>query len=226
MGRQQEVADDPGDPHDKKSHQQAEQRLAQQRRPIEDKEGTDAAEGKGRHQPDRKRETQSDDAQTVPYGFQGEGVEPRPDPLRRLAKQPFDTDAQTDEESEEEQRLGPAVFAEVCGDEVVTSLELVWEIGDRARESNDVLADCRETAIEFLRNRLLGRRLLRCSFRLALFFKPIAHLRIGEQRHQFLDLLRRRFFARRRFRRLLRRCETGARQHSRQNYRTKRDRGG
>ena len=66
MGRQQEVADDLGDPKDKKSHEQAEQRLAQQRRPIEGQERTNAAEGEGRHQTDGKGEAQSDDAQAVP----------------------------------------------------------------------------------------------------------------------------------------------------------------
>jgi hypothetical protein len=147
-------------------------------------------------------------------------------PLRRLAEQPFDTDAQTDKESKEQQRLCPAVLTEVCGDEVVTSLVLLRQIGNRAGQSNDVLAHRRKTAIELLRNGLLGGGLLRCSFGFALFFKPIPHLRIGEQSHQFLDLLRRCLFTRRRFRGLLRRCETGARQHGRQNYRTKRDRGG
>jgi hypothetical protein len=49
--------------------------------------------------------------------------------------------------SEEQQRFGPSVYAQICGDEVVTSLELVWEIGDRPGESSKVLADCRETPI-------------------------------------------------------------------------------
>jgi hypothetical protein len=46
--RQQEVADDIRDPHDQKSDEQAEQSLAQQRRPVECEERADAAESKRR----------------------------------------------------------------------------------------------------------------------------------------------------------------------------------
>ena len=62
----------------------------------------------------------------------------------------------------------------------MTSLELVWEIRDRAGKSSEVLADCRETPIQSLRNGLLGGGLLRRGLGLALLLKPIAHLRITE----------------------------------------------
>src|SRR5262249_16659127 len=89
---------------------------------------------------------------------------------------------------------------------------LVWQIGDHTGESNDMLADCREAAIEHLRNGLLRGGPLRGGLGLALFFEPIAHLRIGEQSHQFLDLLWCRLLARRWLRGRLCRCETAARQ--------------
>jgi hypothetical protein len=77
-------------------------------------------------------------------------------PLRRLAKQPFDAGAQTNKNREKEQDLDPAVFTEVCTDEVVTSLVLVRQIRDSAGKRNDVLANCRKTGIKNLRNGLLG----------------------------------------------------------------------
>jgi hypothetical protein len=200
-----------------------EQRLAQQWRPIKREKGADAAKGKGRHQTDRKRKTQSDDPQAIARGFQGEAIEPPTDAVGRPAKQPFDDDAQPDKKSEQQQRLGSPVFTEVRADERVTSPVLVRQIGNRAGESSEVLADCRETPIHSLRNGLLRGGLLCCGLHLALFFKPIAHLRIAEQSHQFLDLLRRRLFARRRRRWLLCRCETAARQRGCENHGPKKD---
>src|SRR5215831_16267014 len=161
--RQQEATDDVRNPNDEKSGKQAEQPLAQHRRPIERKEGPDAAE--------RKREAQGDEMQALPHRFRRERVEVGAGPLRRLAKQPFDDGAQTDENREEQQSLGPAVFTEVCGDKVVTSLVLGWQIGDRAGESNDMLADCSKTAIEGLRNGSLRGGLLGCCLGLALLFQ-------------------------------------------------------
>src|SRR6516165_200227 len=67
--RQQEATDDIRDPHDEKSDEQAEQPLAQQRRPIEGKEGADAAERERHDQTDRKRKTQRDDVQALPHRF-------------------------------------------------------------------------------------------------------------------------------------------------------------
>ena len=115
-------------------------------------------------------------------------------PLRRLAKQPFDDGAQTNKSGKEQQRLGPAVFTQVLSDEVVTSLVLFRQIGDRAGESNDMLADCCQTGIKDLRNWLFDS--LRGGFGFSLLFEPIAHLRIGEQSRQLLDLFRRRLLAR------------------------------
>src|SRR5215813_4668147 len=88
-----------------------------------------------------------------------------------------------------------------------------------------MLADCRETAIENLRNVLFRGGPLRCGLGLALFFEPIAHLGIREQSHQFLDLLWCRLLARRWLRGRLCRCETAARQYGCENYRSKYDRG-
>src|SRR5215472_3676607 len=123
--RQQEATDDVRDPHDEKSGEQAEQPLTQQRRPIESQEGADAAERKRHDQTDRKRETQANEMQAFPHRFRRERVEVGAGPLRRFAKQPFDARSQTDENREKHQGLGPAVFTEICSDEVLTSLVLV-----------------------------------------------------------------------------------------------------
>jgi len=64
--------------------------------------------------------------QALPHRFRRERVEVGAGPLRRLAKQPFDAGTQTDKNRQKQQSLGPAVFTEVCGDEIMTSLELVW----------------------------------------------------------------------------------------------------
>src|SRR6516164_2763092 len=135
--------------------------------------------------------------QALLHRFGGERIEVAAGTLRGLAKQPFDATPQTDKNREEQQSLGPAVFTEVRSDEVVTSLELVWQIGNRAGESNDVLADRSETGIEGLRNGLLRDGLLRCCLGLALLFQPVPHFRIGQQRHQLLDFLRGRLALRR-----------------------------
>ena len=101
-------------------------------------------------QADRKRETQSNEMKALPHRFGRERVEVGAGTLRRLTKQPFDGGTQTDKNREKQQGLGPAVFTEIRSDEVVTTLELVRQIGDRAGESSEVLADCRETAVESL----------------------------------------------------------------------------
>ena len=148
----------------------------QQRRPIKGEEGADTAERERHHQTDRKRKTQRDDMQALLHRLRRERIEVGTAPMRRLAKQPFDAGAQTNKSGEEQQGLDPAMFTEARGDEIVTLLELVWQIGKRPGESDDVLADRSKTGIESLRNRLLWRGPLRCGFGLALLFEPIADL--------------------------------------------------
>jgi hypothetical protein len=116
--------------------------------------------------------------------FRRERIEVATGPLRRFPKQPFDAGAQTDKNSKEQQGLDPPVFTEVCGNTGAASPELVRQIGNRAGEINNVLADCRDTGIEGPRDGLLGDILPRrgSGLCLTLLLQPFLDLRIGEQR--------------------------------------------
>ena len=113
MGGQQQMADNDRDADHKKDDEVAEDHLAQQRRPVEGEEGADAAEGKGRHEPDSKGKACGDDPQPVIDGFERVLVEMPADPLRRLAKQPFDAKAQANEYGKQQQALDPSGVSEL-----------------------------------------------------------------------------------------------------------------
>ena len=203
MRRQQEMADDDRDPQDEKGDEIAKEHLAKQRRPIEREEGADAAEGEGHHQAECKGKTCGDDPEPVVHGLQREAVEPRADPLRRLAKQPLDAKAQGHEDGEVQQDLGPSAVSEVRLDVSFGSLELVGQIGKRRGERNNVFADRAEMDVEYVRDRSVRGFLPRFGSRfcLALLLQPILDLGVGEQSQEVVDLRRGRIlrFRRRRF---------------------------
>ena len=142
------------------------------------------------------------------------------DPLRRLAKQPFDAKAQTYKYGKEQQALGPPVSSKVCGDEAGRLAESGWaDRGARRRARRCARGSRRHGSRNRARsNSLRASAADACGgFGLALLLQPIAHLRIGEQRHQLLDLLWRRLVADgwRPVRRPGGRCSGGPRQHGR-----------
>jgi hypothetical protein len=206
IGCEQKLADDHRDSGDEDSDEIAEEHLAQERRPIEREERTDAAESEGHDRDKAKSETRSDEKQAVAHSLHWKTDEALSCLLRRLAKQPFDAKAKSRKE-ENEHHHGPPT-RDVCLEDAVGSLELVGQIGEGASQRNKMPTDRADAPIDIFRDRLFLWRRLFGGFGRALLFQPVAHLRIGEQCHKLGDLRGRRFvFARRPARPLVCRCE-------------------
>src|SRR5262252_5390338 len=157
------MSNDTRNPCDEESREVAEHHLAQERRPIESKKGSDTAEGKGRNEPERKRQTQRDRSQPVPDGLIRERIEMSANSPGCPPKQPFNSASQPGKKPKKQQSLDPAVFTEIRTHAVVTPPELVWEIRDCAGQSNNVRADRRKTSIEGLRDCFVPNILPRCA---------------------------------------------------------------
>ena len=105
-GGQQEAAHHQGQAELQEGHEILQQDLAQQRRPVEDQEGADAAEAEGRHQQHAIDEAGDERDQPLGHGLHGKIQAAPPEPPGRPEEEPGDPQAQTDEDGQQDDDAG------------------------------------------------------------------------------------------------------------------------
>src|SRR5262245_32488519 len=92
-GSQQKSGKNQGQSSDQEGNQVAEHNLPQQRRPVEQQECADTADGKGRDEPEAEGEPDGDGAQPLADRVQGYVDDPGLHAARNPPEQPFDAEA-------------------------------------------------------------------------------------------------------------------------------------
>ena len=107
--RQEEAAHHQDEAEVQEGDEILQQDLAQQRRPVEDQEGADAAEAEGRHQQHAIDEAGNEGDQPLAHRLHGKIQAPAPEPPGRPEEEPGDPQAQADEDGQQDDEQAAAM---------------------------------------------------------------------------------------------------------------------